>query len=183
MVLRQAWVEGEWQVRRASYKLPNLLSIMEPVSPPLWSHCAGPLKRSAGAKMLQPLEAARMWVLPGVGPAPLLPASAPHPTFHSPCLLFSLHLSADSWACFIEAQEEALVWGCASSEPLNQNQLLRLTKVGKMQAGRAARGREQQCRPGLCPHAPRAPGAAFQSLLQSQRRKAVEGDDSTASLL
>lgn len=32
--------------------------------------------------------------------------------------------------------------------------------------------------PGLCPHARQAPGAAFQSLLQSLGRKALEGDTS-----
>lgn len=38
-------------------------------------------------------------------------SSVPHPTSVLPRLLLSLHLGADSWACFIEAEKEALLWG------------------------------------------------------------------------
>lgn len=44
-------------------------------------------------------------------------------------------------------------------------------------------GGEYQCMPGLCLSARQAPGAAFQSLLQSLQRKALEGDDFAPCLL
>lgn len=91
------------------------------------------------------------------------------PILHSACLLLHLQLCADSWACFTEAQKEALVWGCANSQSLNQNQPLSLINVGKLQAGQETQSRGQQCIPALTPS--QVPGAAFQGLLQSQLTK------------
>lgn len=54
-----------------------------------------------------------MWVLPGVClalcPSPLTPILGS--LLHILPCLFSGSLSADSWACLIEAQKQALVWG------------------------------------------------------------------------
>lgn len=107
-------------------------------------------------------------------PSPSLtqPVSAPRPAFCLPDA--PSQLSADSWACFTEAQKEALVWSCANSQSLNQNQALGLIKVGKLQAGQETQGRGRQCMPAPSPS--QAPGVAFQSLLPSQLRKALEGD-------
>lgn len=101
------------------------------------------------------------------------------PILHSACLLLCAQPSADSWACFTEAQEEALIWACSSSQSLNQNQPLSLVKVGKLQAGWETRGRGQQCIPACLPIS-QVPGAAFQGLLQSQLRRALEGDGATS---
>lgn len=107
-------------------------------------------------------------------PSPFFRASAPRP--RSACLLLCAQPSADSWACSTEAQEEALIWACSCSQSLNQNQPLSLIKVGKLQAGQETGARGRQCIPTCLPATSQVPGAAFQGLLQSQLRKALEGD-------
>lgn len=62
------------------------------------------------------------------------------PSLPSACLLLRAEPSADSWACFSEAPEKALLWASSSSQSLNQNQPLSLIQVSKLQAGQGTSG-------------------------------------------
>lgn len=64
---------------------------------------------------------------------------------------------------------KALAWACSSSQSLNQNQPLSPRQAGKLQAGPGAAVH-------TCLSTSQVPGAAFQGLLQSQLREALEGD-------
>lgn len=103
----------------------------------------------------------------------LCPTSLP-----SACLLLRVEPSADSWACFSEAPEKALLWASSSSQSLNQNQPLSLIQVSKLQAGQETSA--QGAAVHTCLSFSQAPGAAFQGLLQSQLREALEGDGTTS---
>lgn len=114
MVLRTALPEQREPGR--SHPSPRgrltLQSIAESVCCHLWSGWdRTPQKRSPGAEDLVASggckDAASSRYRPSPRPPPQLPILRPV----LPCLLLSLHLSADSWACFIEAQKEALLWG------------------------------------------------------------------------
>lgn len=112
-------------------------------------------------------------VLQGCGcqPRGSLTTSAPHPAFCSPVL--HPQLSADSWACFPEAQKEALVWSCACRlsvpEPEPVPQPHKSWQVAGW-AGNSGQG-EAVC---ACLTPSQVPGVAFQGLLQSLLRKALE---------
>lgn len=86
-------------------------SFVESICHQLWSgRDRTLLERSAGQR---PCSG---WRLQGCGFFQALAQTAPRPIpgspFHTlPFLLLRPHLSADSWASFIEAQNEALVWG------------------------------------------------------------------------
>lgn len=135
MALSHTWAKaGRWRLRYGFYEfLSNCQSTVI-------ADCEGMfLGRYSGAKVLQTSGAARMWAPPDASPAH--PSQPLLPILYSVCLMLHPQLSADSWACFTEAQKEALVWSCASSQCLNQNQPLSLINVGKSQAGQETQGR------------------------------------------
>lgn len=92
--------------------LLTLPSIMESTCHHLPSGCDRTLQeRSAGAKDLAASGGCKDADSSRYRPSPRLHPQLPIPRPVLPCLLLSLPLSADSWACFIEAQKEALLWG------------------------------------------------------------------------
>lgn len=99
-----------------SQRFTNPSSIMESICHHLWNSCDKTLLQD-----LQGRWSRSHWRLRGCAffqrPAPCPPSSSvPH---HTSCLpVAQSMLSADSWACFIEARRQALFGGQASSEPL-----------------------------------------------------------------
>lgn len=114
VVLRPSYLGGGmWPIRCASYKFTNPLKHSGVNLPSSVECCDRTLPEiPPRAKILQlPEEPQGCGFFQAWAQPPPSTSACPHPTPHVPspprqlCLLLSLHLGADSWACFIKARK------------------------------------------------------------------------------